>query len=336
MPSIQESAHKALTQAQIQASTPVQSAAAVKPPATDASSAPPAPNKAAFDRVLKRQPAQTNLFDPALFEASLNKTSAAQLQQQASGIPRPTQLLDSRSQLTGKEGFAAMKDQELVLTLMRGQSDSGKSRYTGVLRNAEQIAASGILQDIQLLDARGITPPASEFDRSPADDAVLVMRDFGKMSPHQIEAMKEQAYRHPEIASDLEGAIEKNHYGSERHKAFGALVEKLSGGILSAEEAMSMCPCGGIPGDGPKEIPLISTLDPIARHAMRHDATGFLLTRFGVGPGYGSKTTIFGREKNDPLAGQILGVAREILNASELPNGVEVATPGRFNETRNA
>lgn len=338
MPHIQDMASKALQTARpspnvrpSQSTAPVQQSTTVQAPvASSPSAAVFVPNKAAFDRLLNRQPAQQNLLDPGLLNKPLEQALPADLQQQSNLMPKPAGLMASRTELTGQQGYAAMNDQELTLSLMRGENSQGKSRYTGILRGANEIAASGILDDAKLLDSRKITPPASEYDRSPADDAVLVLKDFAKMNPEQIADLKEQAYRHPEVAAELEGAIAKKHYGSPRHQAFGALVEKLTGGILSAEEAMSMCPCGGIPGDGAKEIPLISTLDPIARHAMRHDATGFLSTRFEVGPGYGTKTTIFGREKNDPLAGQILGVAREIFNPSELPDGSYAARPERF------
>jgi hypothetical protein len=84
---------------------------------------------------------------------------------------------------------------------------------------------------------------------------------------------------------------------------------------------MAMNPSGGLPGPGMNEIPLIGAFDSVARHAMRHDATGFLLTRFGIGPGYGSPTTPLGLNNSNPLAGQILGIAREAFGkASVLPS----------------
>jgi hypothetical protein len=147
--------------------------------------------------------------------------------------------------------------------------------------------------------------------------------------------MKKAAYEHPEGKGDLDPAIKMKHYGSERHRKFGETVEFLTGGVISAEEAMAMNPTGGIPGDGVKEIPF-STLGPIARHAMRHDATGFLMNRFEVGPGYGSKTSFLGRASTDPLAGQILGLAREVLSPTEdLPSGDQAGKSGRFNQGKS-
>ncbi len=75
-------------------------------------------------------------------------------------------------------------------------------------------------------------------------------------------------------------------------------------------------------------------LPAVARHAMRHDATGFLFVRFGVGPGYGSKTTPLGLSSDNPLAGQILGLGREMFaTSSALPSGDHVANGSRFDDS---
>ena len=90
-----------------------------------------------------------------------------------------------------------------------------------------------------------------------------------------------------------------------------------------------MNPSGGLPGPGMKEIPLANDIGPVARHAMRHDANGFLKTRFDVGPGYGSKTTPLGLKSDSPLAGQYLGVLREAAHASTFPSAEHVGPPVR-------
>jgi len=200
--------------------------------------------------------------------------------------------------------------------------------FTSPLRGADQIRQSGVLE--RMARVQGVKVPASELNRTIEHDAILVQQDLARMSPEQIAKLKEAAYSHPECKADLDPAIKMGHYGSAKHKEYGALIEKLTGGIISAEEAMAMNPTGGIPGPNDKKIPLFADFGPVARHAMRHDATGFLKTRLNVGPGYGSKTTIFGRQSNDPLAGQILGVTREIFHSSKLPVSDHVAKPGRF------
>jgi hypothetical protein len=274
---------------------------------------------------LQRQPALENLLDPEVLETPLSALSAQQIQAHSALLPRPSGLQLAEGPL------AKLSDQDLIDTLMKGENGMGGKRFGTVLRTAEALEMSGVLNGLRQLASRDIQVPASEYDRHISDDAVLVMKGFAKMSPQQIAELKEQAYHHPEREPDLQGAIDKKYYGSADHKQFGALVESLTGGVLSAEEAMAMCPCGGIPGPGPKEIPLARDIPPVARHAMRHDALGFLLTRFGVGPGYGSKTTIFGRNSDDPMAGQVLGIARETFKESSVfPPSKHVAKPERF------
>lgn len=277
-----------------------------------------------------RQPA------PAEMQQKIDQAQPARMQAIAQQLPVPPALAAALGTLTGTVGvahpLAERSDAELVQLLMRGEGAEGP-RYHTILRNAEEIEASGILSDLQELNRRQLAVPDSELDRSVADDAVLVMRDFSQLSATEIAAKKEAAYAHPEVQRDQPKAIETGYYGSDQHKAYGALVEQLSAGLISAEEAMAMNPSGGIPGPGMKKMPLIGDNETVIRHAMRHDATGFLMTRFGVGPGYGSPTTPFGLDKDNPLAGQILGIAREALGeASTLPPAQHVALPGRFNE----
>jgi hypothetical protein len=208
---------------------------------------------------------------------------------------------------------------------MKADEAAHKLSGAGASRTPDEVRDSGVLDAFAALE--GVEVPKSEKDRTVADDSVLVRQGLSKMTPEQIEELKEKAYKHPEVEQDLPDAIKMKHYGSEKHRKYGELIEELTGGVISAEEAMAMNPTGGLPGPGAKEIPLIGHIEPIARHAMRHDATGFLLTRFGVGPGYGSKTTAIGRASDDPLGGQILGVFREMFTPSDLPKG-DTATKG--------
>lgn len=168
----------------------------------------------------------------------------------------------------------------------------------------------------------------SEFSRSIDDDTREVLQGFKSMSAEELQAKKAAAYQHPEVLKDKPEAIASGYYGSEKHKQYGALVSQLTAGILSAEEAMAMNPSGGIPGSGMDELPLLGSIDAVSRHAMRHDATGFLISRFDVGPGYGTATTPLGRDKRDPLAGQWLGVLREAVSTSSiLPDTSGVGAP---------
>ena len=259
----------------------------------------------------------------------LQQASTLTLQSNSCHVPRPDALNQANQ---SNNALRELSDQDLIDTLIQGKNTNGAPRFDSVNRNAQQIENSGVLNALKELDSRQIQVPDSEYDRTIADDSVLVMKGFAKLNAQDIHTLKEAAYHHPERAEELEGAIEKKYYGSAKHKEFGALVESMSGGVISAEEAMSMCPCGGIPGDGASEVPLIGNIDAVARHAMRHDACGFLLTRFGVGPGYGSPTTPFGLNNSNPLAGQVLGIAREVFNMPSVqPVGQHAAKPERFN-----
>lgn len=168
----------------------------------------------------------------------------------------------------------------------------------------------------------------SEFSRTLDHDMREVLQGFKLMSHEDLNAKKAAAYQHPEALADKPKAIASGYYGSDQHKQYGALVSQLTAGILSPEEAMAMNPSGGLPGPGLKEVPLLGRIDAVARHAMRHDATGFLLTRFGVGPGYGTPTSPIGLDKDNPLAGQWLGVLREAVGtASVMPDTSHVGAP---------
>lgn len=220
---------------------------------------------------------------------------------------------------------------DLFQNILKCQDDQGQNRYQSIVRDSKELERSGILKDLQQIEAPGPDSNQSELFRSIEDDARWVLNDFKKLTPDQIGELKEKAYQHPEVERDLAESVKMKHYGSDKHKQYGKLVEQLTGGIISAEEAMAMNPTGGLPGPGATEIPLIGRIGAVARHAMRHDACGFLLTRFNVGPGYGTETTPLGLDKSNPLAGQWLGIAREaFVEESIFEDSSGVATPHRF------
>jgi hypothetical protein len=231
----------------------------------------------------------------------------------------------------GKDCKAPLSNSEMIERLTHNQSLEGQRQFGTVLRGADVLEDSGVLDQFKQL--QDIEVPESERDRTIDDDAVLVMQGLSKLTPKEIEDMKEAAYNHEEGQAAVKEALEVEHYGSANHKEYGALVERLTGGVLSAEEAMAMNPTGGLIGPGSTILRHLDGIDSLKRHALRHDATGFLINRFGVGPGYGSKTSFIGRDSTDPLAGQILGWARELLDGpSDFEDSSSVATSGRFNE----
>jgi len=268
----------------------------------------------------------------------IEKASPNKILENASTIPIPKGLAQVMAIISGRGptggvALSSLSDKDLVHSLMRSEDVHG-NRFIKINRNAAEIERSGILSDFKALAARNIAVPESEFDRSLADDAVLVMTDFAKMTPQEIHTLKENAYKHPEAVRDLPLAIERGYYGCNQHKQYGAIVEALTGGVISAEEAMAMNPTGGIPGPGADEVPLVARFDSGLRHAMRHDATGFLITRFNVGPGYGSEEGLVSLGKHNPLSGQVFGLLREAIGEpSTLPNFDYVAQSGRYQQS---
>ncbi len=228
------------------------------------------------------------------------------------------------------DSMASLSNSDRIELLSHGKMANGEDRFGSALRGADVIQESGVLDAFKSI--KDVEVPESERDRTIDDDAVLVMQGLADLTPEQIEQMKENAYNHEEGQAAVKEALECEHYGSENHKQYGALVERLTGGVISAEEAMAMNPTGGLIGPGVSILRHLDGIDSLKRHAMRHDATGFLKTRFGVGPGYGSKTSMFGRDSDDPLAGQIFGWAREIGEESDFEDHSHVAKSGRFNE----
>ncbi|MFT7521662.1 MAG: hypothetical protein ACI9MC_003814 [Kiritimatiellia bacterium] len=225
----------------------------------------------------------------------------------------------------------AVSNSDLIDMLQKGVDKEGQSRFDDALRNAQDIEDSGVLSEFAKLDDSEV--PESESERTVEDDAILVMKGFSKLSPEQIMESKNKAYDKVDEEGSVDDALDVEYYGSADHKAWGALVEKLSGGVLSAEEAMSMNPSGGMIGPGVTMLRHLKGIDSLKRHAMRHDATGFLKTYFSVGPGYSSKTSIVGMQSSNPLSGQLTGWTRELFGkSSELDSGSEAATPSRYNK----
>lgn len=220
-------------------------------------------------------------------------------------------------------------------------ADKGKKGgFDSIVRDEEAIRNSGLLEEFAKIDTEHLEGK-SEFDRTLEDDSMLVRKGLSKYTPEQLAALKESAFGDDkavasgadpkwakEVQSDQAAAVDDDYYGSELHREYGATVEELSGGLISAEEAMAMNPTGGIAGPGAKGVAFQD--GPLRRHAVRHDAVGFLKTRFDAGPGYGTKTSAVGLQSDNPLAGQILGIAREVTNPSEQVAHDDVASSARM------
>lgn len=306
--------------------TPLPKIAVIEPPELKpiAVSATIQPSAKTVERPKIKSDKPPELPDTASLFDKIESFSSKKIKAAADKLLKPSRLAEFIGKLTSHP-LMHMTTKEMVSTLMSCRSGSS-SRYTCVIRGADEIEKSGILQDCRLLDLRKVSAPKLQYDRNVADDAILVMQDFGKMSAQEIATLKQKAYEHPDVKKDLAEAVKAGYYGSEQHKQYGALIEATTGGIISAEEAMAMNPAGGIPGDGMKKLPILSRFDSVNRHAMRHDATGFLYKRFHVGPGYGGSPLPL--NKDNPMTGQIYGLTREIfIKESVLPSYAHVGPP---------
>jgi hypothetical protein len=233
---------------------------------------------------------------------------------------------------------------------------AGAGRWGSVVRGAKDIEQAGVLEEFAKYDTSALEKK-DENVRTLDDDAMLVRKGFSAYNPEQIAEMKEKAFADEKTEKKLgtvnkdwkkendagrkaatQGSAllfsvgdsdDKQHYGSELHKEYGATVEYLSGGLISAEEAMAMNPTGGIAGPGDKGFAFQED-NALRRHAIRHDAVGFLMTRFGVGPGYGTKTGSDILDPTNPLAGQHGGIIREMKGASDKVDAKDVGKSARF------
>lgn len=247
----------------------------------------------------------------------------------AKEAPAPEEPLQIRRIDDGSGAAAALSNQQAKESLNEHQAKVGG--FSSIHRDANAIERSGVLEQFAKHDTSDVEK-MDEYDRTLDDDAVIVQKEFSDMTPEQIGKLKEAMFegeKGKEIDEDVKAALKKDHYGSELHKEYGATVEYLTGGILSAEEAMAMNPTGGIGGPGAMGIAFKDD-QALRRHAIRHDATGFLKTHFGVGPGYGTKTTFFGLGADNPLAGQLGGIFREMGEASERIDTTGIGSSSRF------
>lgn len=180
--------------------------------------------------------------------------------------------------------------------------------------NATQTDTASRTQD-PVKDTSGPTG----VDRTVGDDAARVQLEISRIPAKVFKMMKNAALASPSMF-ERKGAELVGFYGGAQHRQYGAYIAELTGGAITAEEAMAMNPTGGIAGPGLIGISFHS--GPLHEHAIRHDATGFLWTFFNIGPGYG------GDNPESPLSGQVEGIRREMQRGkSDLPEYDNVGAP---------
>lgn len=282
---------------------------------------------------MKRQEAELQPQQPQNSKSRLTAQTQPALEHSQQGLEQKIETASpQKMQAQSLELGSHLQRQDGSLNLLKDmlqapQNKNESARFLSVKRDSQELRRSGILDDLQVLP-ECIVDQKSELYRGIEDDSREVLQGLRQMTPEQIDGLKREAFKHPEVNQDLQASIDAGYYGSEPHKQYGALVETLTAGIISAEEAMGMNPSGGIPGAGMDKLPLISEIGAVARHALRHDATGFLLSRFQVGPGYGTPTTpVLGMDKDNQYGGQWLGILREACSSSIFPDTSHVGKP---------
>ncbi|HEX5749738.1 MAG TPA: FG-GAP-like repeat-containing protein [Archangium sp.] len=97
-------------------------------------------------------------------------------------------------------------------------------------------------------------------------------------------------------------------------KQYGEMVERVTGGAISAGEAIALNSTGGLVGPGGGlATQVLDTLTGwipgVRAHSVLHDTAGFLRTSFDAGPGYLYVTAdFFNMSAKNPLAGQVEGL----------------------------
>ncbi len=89
--------------------------------------------------------------------------------------------------------------------------------------------------------------------------------------------------------------------------AFGDLIEYLTGGWITSEEATRLNPGGGYMGPGESGVPVEDWMLGLGRHSRDHDGRGHMGSEHGVGPGYSAW------DPGTMTTGQIGGILRELI-----------------------
>ncbi|MBI2394387.1 MAG: hypothetical protein HYV09_32755 [Deltaproteobacteria bacterium] len=161
-----------------------------------------------------------------------------------------------------------------------------------------------------------VTDPEWSEDPTFAKMSEKVQKDMDSMCGGRCTEMDranwaQRATSDADWAADWTKAHEIGHFGSEAHQQYGLTVQKLSGGRISAGDAMLMNPCGGMVGAGcGTTSQILSSIFPkgaVYQHALVHDASGFLKTNFSVGVGYTYAGQLLAGASN-PLGGQVTGI----------------------------
>ncbi len=222
-------------------------------------------------------------------------------------------------QLKGLLGGKKKRDHDPALEEQEASEAAPAEEEEIAAMNGQQINAA-MAQAPESNPVSADTALADGEDRTVEGDATQIQEQIAKIPEKIFRDMKKAAMANPKVKQQVKQAkLRFDFYGSRIHKEYGATVETLTGGRITAEEAMRMNPSGGIAGAG--LIGIAFDFGPLHRHAIWHDACGFLRTAFNVGPGYG------GDDSDSPLSGQFEGIGREMNQDANIPDWKPVGAP---------
>lgn len=148
------------------------------------------------------------------------------------------------------------------------------------------------------------------------EEALGVLAEELDISVEEAQAQMELVNKYREAAELGDPATldpDNEHWGSREQMIFGDVVSmNLDPSLMPAFAAM-LSPTGGITGPGAIDIghlipELVASEDVIGVHSAVHDAAGYLLNNFGIGPGYEYAGNGI-LSSDSPISGQVSGVA---------------------------
>ncbi len=153
-----------------------------------------------------------------------------------------------------------------------------------------------------------VTDPANE-------EALGVMAEELGISVEEAQAQIELVNRYlSEAELGDPAALDPNndHWGSREQMIFGDMISmNLDPNLLPAFAAL-LSPTGGVTGPGAIDIShlipdFIAPEDVVGVHSAVHDAAGYLLNNFGIGPGYEYAGNGI-LSSDSPISGQVSGI----------------------------
>ena len=185
----------------------------------------------------------------------------------------------------------------------KGQLNTDAEQFiSGEYPGEDSAAAAGAMSTLA-------TDPTNE-------EALGVMAEELGISTEEAQAQMELVNKYlgeAKLGDPAELDPSSNHWGSREQMIFGDMVAmNLDPNLLPAFAAL-LSPTGGVTGPGAIDIShlipdFIASGDVIGVHSAVHDAAGYLLNNFGIGPGYEYAGNGI-LSSDSPISGQVSGIA---------------------------